>query len=899
MSDDDKTSLNEPAWLLNAMRHGNRRVVLEGDTILGRKDGKANGELDPTPVADIVADPSQYGFSVEHGDGGVCKLLPDGAIKRRMKHTPDPFDPKGEVVNKGGDIEIIVKKGVRLTVISNRDDLGHSNRNRTQKGKGDRWSFTYYALDRREPAHTMEGAHREVIPLTSEGKIDVGLVARVVRGVGNPKVVIIRADTGQGKTHFASYVVSANLEQKDQDKILRVVAVSPTKSLSRALSKRLGIGCYLDYDTDKGAPYYIPGHAVFCAPSMQRSVTYDNEQDGDGEGSWKGVDPAGILILDESEQIGRLLGDGPSNSILAGNALHALSTQIREAHSVLCLDAHAGRVTAEILKQSGVAPEDVLYIDTPRNKPRDVFDYKGARAGLVDAILDHARKGGRPAVLVHSLALSENIGKLARDLGLTPCIYTADTAQEYDLSNINEWITDYDLLVYSPAMATGVSIDVDHFTRLYAILENNLGGTTRDSIQQQLDRVRPLMDSPVHLWARAGVTPEPWEADPDRAWSHWRGRLRASDAAVRLWPDAIEKQKRTDDSAFNQLVCWTRAAEVERGRGWAVQDFIRDQAARGAKVIEVVPDDPARVKRVAADLRKVAEETKVEQRQAIIDAEAADDDLAAAVKRRGAQSSEEKYAVARRYIERFYGPDVPVSHALLIFDDKGRGRAACRSLVHALAFVAKGEPRERVRELDRREHDLQIPTTKLRHNSSHAAGEALLLVRAGLADPLIQWIEGGVSQHFPKDRDPLSTSSAVTPLPATIEVDLDKARELAEWVSQPKVKRALGSLGITVRKDVTESPMQFIGSVLKRIGIKLQSKQHRVNGVRTRTYWIDKADFDLVWSYAAAYRDRLLTGALVQSTSTEDDDADPFDQHLARQRVNQAITEAGLEALLS
>ena len=63
------------------------------------------------------------------------------------------------------------------------------------------------------------------------------------------------------------------------------------------------------------------------------------------------------------------------------------------------------------------------------------------------------------------------------------------------MGNINRILPDYDLVICSPVIETGVSIDCDHFDAVFAISH---GVQSVDSFGQALARVRS--DVPRYIW---------------------------------------------------------------------------------------------------------------------------------------------------------------------------------------------------------------------------------------------------------------------------------------------------------------------------------------------------------------------------------------------------------------
>lgn len=679
--------------------------------------------------------------------------------------------------------------------------------------------------------------------LTKEGWLTLGGMGSLLlrSGVQQTDTLVLRLGQGRGKTEIAAGLVKRYAGR-------RVIAVSPTRSLSREQARRLGLQCYLDLP-ETGQ---ITGSVAVCLPSLHRCPAYTIGDNGGIVGS--GAD---LLILDEVEQqIRALLGSHLSDQ-QAQSAYRSLVTHVRKAQDVVLLDADAGEHTRMLLEAAG---RTAVWVLGPAAKARDAVLWPGRVEWMAD-LMEAAGSGLRVAVAVHSVSEADTIASLlpAHTAGDTVCI-TSESVGNYDLSNLDTILQDKGHLVYTPVLGTGVSISIrDHYDRVYALLADSVG-TASDALQF-VSRVRYPVDTTLRIGKLSGGRkPAKWESDPVKVQAHWYNMETATLRKVKFvreFPDAcavtmsdtgIEVAFADCEDARHDVVNYVRAlshvhaGNVMDGEGRVTKFLAERLSDMGGNVAEVAKlSTPTAYAKLVSEMRSaVRDEVEDERVAEIVAADLPDEDTVAVVRKRGPKTRAESVAMRKRGIELFYGPGHGSNPDTVRWDNRGKGRARSRKVAHLAAYLAGGEARENLRTLDTNEIKDGVSAPRLHHRTLRAGAQAKLLRHLGI-----------VTEVSARLTDPNCA-------PTDIRIDETKAAALGLWALGHR--GVFEALGVTVRKDAAENPMQLVGSVLRSCGLRTATVQSRSGGTRSRHYVV--AGWEAM-DMADRYFDRIKSGEIV------------------------------------
>ena len=308
-----------------------------------------------------------------------------------------------------------------------------------------------------------------------------------------PGVTILLAAMGTGKTEaFARWL--------EQHPDLSVLAISHLRSLTGNLAARLKLANYLEikvgyeYMANEDEQKRREGWA-FCVNSLWRLALRG------------GVKPVDVLFADEIEQLLRRI-TSRSDFARKRQCLAVLEFLVRSAKYVIVADAHVGETTLNWIKR--LRPHDAPRLVLGTYLPGDGrTTYRHERKGDVRAAARDALKAGKHVYyalngLERAIEFDGWIGSLKAELPkLRVLLVCSDTSDEEPVKaffrNPNGESKKYDLIIASPSVSTGVSIDNGHFDVVCGEFSARVG-TPNDALQA-LSRVRNCPE--LHVWVEA------------------------------------------------------------------------------------------------------------------------------------------------------------------------------------------------------------------------------------------------------------------------------------------------------------------------------------------------------------------------------------------------------------
>ncbi|MBN2865243.1 MAG: bifunctional DNA primase/polymerase [Thiotrichales bacterium] len=451
------------------------------------------------------------------------------------------------------------------------------------------------------------------------------------------RVVIVKVGRGAGKTYQA-----VELAKQETG---TVVAVSPTRSLTRSLSTRFGIVNYQDVDNENSQ---IKGSVAVCTPSI-----------------WRSEQVPGLLVLDEIEQQVRSLAGTHLLDLDARRAWESLIRRIQVAERVLMLDADAGPGTLALLHAAGVVSEAV-WLEGPVETPREWVKL-GHKADLTEYMTGRLKAGERLALYSQSRRLASGLARAWERKGFKVACITAHTASEYDLREFS-WLKAYDAVIYTPLLGTGVSIDVP-FDRVCAVLAQNVG--TWDDLRQAVARVRTVKHSEVTYWGPMTSPPEPADCNTNNVLRTWIKHRDSTPSRYTFRYILTDDYTSVSGSQYTAAMATVMAYDVSQGSGWltrAVEAFANVQAP----ISEEHSED-------SMNLANEVKAVKREEAEAIVASVPLDASERQRLERHGPANVQEADRLRREHIVAFYGEDYTDADKeaqleLVLADDDGRRR---------------------------------------------------------------------------------------------------------------------------------------------------------------------------------------------------------------------------------
>ncbi|NJD08797.1 MAG: hypothetical protein FIA97_20245 [Methylococcaceae bacterium] len=324
-------------------------------------------------------------------------------------------------------------------------------------------------------------------------------------------LVFIQSPKGTGKTEFLKRLIGS-VEG-------RILMLGHRVSLLRNLSERLGLVNYQDV----GAKFWEVDRLAISLDSLPRlipRVLSASKRQPRGNTAMPIAEDYDFLIIDESEQVLRhLLSDTLKDR--RGSVFSKLIQLIRSATTVICLDADlTGLLTIDLIAElrGPQSERDELYgyRNDYRYAGRTIQLYE-SQPHLVNELVAVVEAGKKVFVATNTREFAQHAQQLvlqhqpdAKVLLLTSS--TNDTPEFIDfLHDPNTEAPQYDAVITSPSLSTGISIDVIHFDVVFGFFSQE--PLTYQDCDQAISRVRNCSDVRVWIPASKQEAYEPKEAD--------------------------------------------------------------------------------------------------------------------------------------------------------------------------------------------------------------------------------------------------------------------------------------------------------------------------------------------------------------------------------------------------
>ena len=315
------------------------------------------------------------------------------------------------------------------------------------------------------------------------------------------KLIGIKSPKGTGKTKLLENFVSKALEKSQ-----KILVIGHRVQLVKALCQRFG----LPYVTQVREHQEISnlGYGL-CIDSLHPHSQAEFNPD-----DWSDS----IVIIDEVEQV---LWHGLNSTTCRDHRvaiLKSLKTLIQNvilgSGQVYVADADLSNIAIDYLTSLTGIDLQPFIIENKWKPDREsswsVYNYNGkSPKKLVKNLETHIRQGGKPLVCLSAQKLTSKWGTQTLESYLSQKfpdkkILRIDSESLVDphhpaydcMSNLDRVLANFDIVLASPSIETGISIELDnHFTSVWAIAQGIQGENT---VRQTLARLRTNV--PRYLW---------------------------------------------------------------------------------------------------------------------------------------------------------------------------------------------------------------------------------------------------------------------------------------------------------------------------------------------------------------------------------------------------------------
>jgi hypothetical protein len=316
------------------------------------------------------------------------------------------------------------------------------------------------------------------------------------------KIVAIKSPKNTGKTYTFQGWTELAIKAGER----RVLIITHRINLGTQLADKLGVPYLSEVaETPEGSYYGLAMCIDSLHPNSQAKFNFED---------WKGA----YVVLDETVQlINHLLNSATCRKErvrIIKTFRSLLRFVIKTGGKILCADADLNDAILNFIqKEAGLSNDDVYLIDNDYkfNEPWNIYSFGGTNPAELIQVLDTQLAEGKKILLCLSgQKVKSKFGSQILESWFTERypdlrILRIDSESVADknhpafgcVGRLNEIIKDYDLVLATPTIETGVSIEEKHFDSVFGIFQ---GVQAADSVRQFLSRYRPTVNR--YIWVR-------------------------------------------------------------------------------------------------------------------------------------------------------------------------------------------------------------------------------------------------------------------------------------------------------------------------------------------------------------------------------------------------------------
>jgi len=605
-------------------------------------------------------------------------------------------------------------------------------------------------------------------------------------------IIVVRAPMGAGKTEklIAPIMQAAS----------KAAYVAHRISLLDDAAARLNIQHYQQVEGDW---MHQVSHLACCVNSLTHPKFYN-----DAERSW--FTTVDTLCIDEASQVISHTATGPVEGRV--RVMDALIDAVASARRVLLCDADANDTVIEFCELACPGKKITILevTGTTEHIRVDHTDDESAWQVALDLIC-----AGKRVLIANDSA--ESAKKLAATIEarveagevkpVRMLLVHADSKANKDVSdflcNPNAEAVKYDVLIYSPAISSGVSMTAAHFQHHIGLFSGNTVGPS-DAIQM-LRRDRTAR----HYLVGIGHSTTQRNTDPE---SIWRSLMQLDDMTFEYQEDAGEIRFVRRKTAFDQIYLTTVTAENSARNDFA-NNLLLMLVADGYRVARAQMLQQDELIQLSRENRKLAGELVFEKRMELIESVDTPDELTfARLNRQEVRSEAESAQVDRFHIEHQLGVETITPDDVEFYDNRGIAK------VVALELLQSDE--QQTKAYDQAQRKARVVLTQHRFKTPARA----FLVK--MFDML------GVDRFTGQGEFTAAQCREVLAM-------ITESQQTLEFYNALKVGRFVASTSAKL------CPTTLVKSILERFGVTV--KKRKTNG--TNVYAIDADKWCMVMAY--------------------------------------------------
>ena len=480
------------------------------------------------------------------------------------------------------------------------------------------------------------------------------------------RLVGIKGPKGTGKTLWLSQQLAPYLHQGR-----KILLLSHRRQLVKELSNRLGIDS--SYEFNSSSTRGVFGYGLCLDSLHQLSHAHFNPDE------WEDC----IVVIDECEQV--FWHGLTANTEIKKHRVEILtnmSTVIGNARRVYLSDADLSSLSIDYAKQMLGIPHsyegELLY--TIQNnfvhQQRQLYHHSSPEA-LLAALLRQLAAGAR--LLIHidgqksrTTYGTVNLERLIRSLFPALKVLRIDSTTIADpeheaygcIEHLNQLLTNYDVVLASPTIGTGVSIDLQgHFDAVFGF---GLGAQTADAFRQALSRLREDVPRYIYCQKRGRGQIGAGSTNPRELLTSQKKQLRVHISLLQTAGfDELGERLTTDHLHF-----WARWAARHNLYVHNYRDTILRQLKEEGYQIREVPElESVDLKELKKQMQQIKTDSHLCECLAISEAPELNEVDFQRLKNQQAKTTGERHQERKTTLSRRYG--VEVTPELVRLDDGG------------------------------------------------------------------------------------------------------------------------------------------------------------------------------------------------------------------------------------
>lgn len=307
------------------------------------------------------------------------------------------------------------------------------------------------------------------------------------------KLLCVKSPMGTGKTYMMG-----NIIEKNSEKFKRILWITHRITLTKQIYgsfKKYGFTTYLDKEGNLGECDRI----IVQLDSLERLFTIDVTD----EGCEISIPKYDLVVIDETESLLNHFNSPYLDKKKDGgrSLFNEMMTCIKYAPKVIFMDADMGERTHCLI--SSMQEKKTQRIVNNYRPDKRTFNITSNLTRWMGAMRRDIKDRKKLCIVSMGTEVLMRIEEMIR--GIKGIRYVKHTSQTDDklkkkIENVNEYWTNFQVVMYSPTIESGVDFSVKHFDKMYCFLLSGSRTTSQRGFMQMTGRIRNLKCNTIECY---------------------------------------------------------------------------------------------------------------------------------------------------------------------------------------------------------------------------------------------------------------------------------------------------------------------------------------------------------------------------------------------------------------